>query len=129
MKRRLLLALAGLFLAAGAQAYEATKELSIAGYGTATQVALTTHSWTCVGCTSTLNRRGMITVTVPATNTGNVKFHWGNCSSTSLATATVTSEMLKGNGFTVLPTEVGTCIWGLTLHSATENIGYQELRQ
>lgn len=130
MKRNLYIALAGLVLVAGtARAYDATREMPIAGYGNPHTVALTTSTWTIVPSSSTLLHRGGFLVSVPASNSANAVAHIGNCTSTAILTTKRPIEIVKGNGFTFITLDEGICLWMMSLHTATENVHVQEVRQ
>lgn len=100
---------------------------SISRYGTPTTVSISTSAWTKVPSSRTLNSRTEVVLDVPASNNANMVAHVGNCTSTSIATTVRPIELVKGEPDRTYQLGGDVCLWVLSLHTAAENLHFQEL--
>lgn len=115
--------------------YSATPvaEAPVNGYGTAVTVSISTDTglaaaWTKIPTSQTSGRLGIF-LDAPATNTGRIVGHFGNCTSTALATSIRPIEIAPASNSSYIPLREDVCLWIITLNSSVENIHYQEVKQ
>lgn len=104
-------------------------ETSIGRVGTPITVSISTSVWTKVPTSRTLSNRTEVIVDEPASNTANMVAHYNVCSSTfsSVATTVRPIEIIKGEQDRPYEIDGNTCLWVLSLHTAAENLHYQEV--
>lgn len=106
-------------------------EAPVSGYGTPVTISVSTGpagAWTKVPTTQTTGRMGII-LDIPASATGPLVGHLGNCTSTAVATTVRPIEIAKGSDYTYISMRDDVCLWMITLHTAAENIHVQEIKQ
>ena len=102
---------------------------TIKSYGTPATISISTSAWTKVPAATALSARAGFVVSLPASASANMVGHFGDCTSTAVATTVRPIELVKGNGFTFIPLRSDVCLWLLSIHTAAENMHVQEVTQ
>ena len=131
--KRITFFLVSLGLCAAVHAAPPVAEAPINGFGTPVTVSISTDTgaaaaWTKIPTSQTSGRLGVF-LDVPNTNTGRIVGHFGNCTSTSIATSVRPIEIAPSSNSSYFPIREDVCLWLVTLHTAAESVHYQEVKQ
>ena len=133
MRNKYILPLLGAMCLFGGLAHAGEIE-KINGFYAPQTLSVSTNSWTRIPSTTTVAavsaRRIGVYVDLPSTSNANMVGVFGSCSATSCSVATTIRpiELIKGSEAYFFPLSPSVCLYLMSLHTAAENVHYQEVR-